>query len=147
MNMRTWRYPLIALMCLILAILACNGDDTSGEKVGEDAGTSKDAAPSATKPAQEIFVVGDVIAVQDHTITLNSAEIKGGVYCAYDAFSRLDVRCFVTIPGNVVTVAVDGQGAEMEVDDGLWQNLVVSGFVRRVMMVSPADPIGHLDGR
>ncbi len=80
-------------------------------------------------------------------LSQGTTQIKGGVYCAYDAFSRLDVRCFVTIPGNVVTVAVDGQGAEMEVDDGLWQNLVVSGFVRRVMMVSPADPIGHLDGR
>lgn len=82
MNMRTWRYPLIALMCLILAILACNGEETSGKKVGEDAGTSEEAAPSATKPAQEIFVVGDVIAVQDHSITLNSAKIKGGVLTA-----------------------------------------------------------------
>lgn len=32
------------------------------------------------------------------------------VYCAYDAFSRLDVRCHMAIPGGVIAYAVDCKG-------------------------------------
>jgi hypothetical protein len=32
--------------------------------------------------------------------------VEGGVFCCYDAFSRMDVRCEITVPGGVTAYAV-----------------------------------------
>ena len=66
----------IILLCsslLLAAALAC-GRTNSGVQVG----TSAPAATSAPPPAQ-IYHVGDVIQMNDHTIVLNSAQIVGSV--------------------------------------------------------------------
>jgi hypothetical protein len=64
------RLRTVVLVVLVVLTLACGGT-TSGTKVA----TSE---PGATElpPELETFGVGDVIAVQDHTIVLNSAEVK-----------------------------------------------------------------------
>lgn len=65
-------FPLLAL---ILASLAC-GDSNNGTKV--DATAQKTS--EATAPAQQqTFSIGDVVAVKDHKITLNSATYSGGI--------------------------------------------------------------------
>jgi hypothetical protein len=58
---------LVAIGLLAAVALAC-GDSNTGSKVGTA------AAPAATAKAQ-IYAVGDVVQVQDHTITLNSATL------------------------------------------------------------------------
>lgn len=61
------------LVVLVLVTLAC-GSSTSGEKVGDST-----SAPGATSAPvkMETFKVGDVVKVNDYTITLNSAKITG----------------------------------------------------------------------
>jgi len=68
---KTYQAVLIAIVVLVLAALACGGDNT-GEKVDE-----REAAPTAT-PGVETYGVGDVIQLKDHTIVLNEATIQGG---------------------------------------------------------------------
>jgi hypothetical protein len=60
----------VAVCLLIVVALAC-GDSNAGSKVGT-------AAPGAPAAAQ-IYAVGDVVQVKDHTITLNSAALTGDV--------------------------------------------------------------------
>ncbi len=64
---------ILAIIALVIATLAC-GSDSSGEKVGES-----DTEPTTAPPQLEVFDVGDVIQVKDHTIVLNSAEFQGNV--------------------------------------------------------------------
>ena len=57
-------------MAIILVTLAC-GTSNTGEKVGE-------VSSPTTAPAKvEVYKVGDVIKVDDYTITLDSAEVQG----------------------------------------------------------------------
>mmetsp|Transcript_20746 Transcript_20746/g.65647 ORF Transcript_20746/g.65647 Transcript_20746/m.65647 type:complete len:734 (+) Transcript_20746:301-2502(+) len=56
--------------------------------------------------------------------------VEGGVYCCYDAFSRLDLRCELSVPGGVSLHAVDGHGNTVDVDAGLWKGALVSAFMR-----------------
>lgn len=60
-------------------------------------------APLSDCSAPQVgFFSGLFTAVQWH--------ITQCVYCAYDAFSRLDVRCHMAIPGGVIAYAVDCKG-------------------------------------
>jgi hypothetical protein len=71
--MRRKIYPLLVIVALVLSVLAC-GSSNSGS-------ISSTAAPGATAaPAKMItYNVGDVVAVQSHTITLNSAEVQAKI--------------------------------------------------------------------
>lgn len=64
---------ILAIIALIIATLAC-GSDSTGEKVGES-----DTSPTTAPPQLEVFGIGDVIKVKEHTIVLNSAEFQGNV--------------------------------------------------------------------
>jgi hypothetical protein len=59
---------------LVVAALACGGGSNTGQKVGEKA-----APPTSAPPKVEVYKVGDVVQVQDHTIVLNEAKIEGDV--------------------------------------------------------------------
>jgi NADH dehydrogenase FAD-containing subunit len=61
----------IALCALIVAALACGSDNTSVKT-----GTSSSA--TATPAKAQVYAIGDVVQVKDHTIVLNSAAIQGG---------------------------------------------------------------------
>jgi hypothetical protein len=71
MKRKSFLYPLFGLIVLLLASLAC-GSDNSGVKVDE-----KEASATKPPPALEMFAVGDVIEVGDHTIVLNSTSTSG----------------------------------------------------------------------
>jgi len=36
--------------------------------------------------------------------------IQGGIYCCYDAFSRSDVRCELTVPGGSQSYVINRDG-------------------------------------
>lgn len=89
----------LPLLVLMLAILACSSSSNEGTKVGEvdassvpttvddvlendasdtPATNTSPAVPSAT-PGKSVYTVGDIIAVQDHTIVINSVSYINGV--------------------------------------------------------------------
>jgi hypothetical protein len=69
---RLW-YILLVVSALVLAALACGGSNT-----GQAVGTSVLKA-TAVPPTQAIYKAGDVIQFKDHTITLNSTTLQGGI--------------------------------------------------------------------
>lgn len=61
---------MIAIVLVVIAQLACGGEN-AGQKVSTSSASAVTSAPKI-----EVYKVGDVIAVKDQTIVLNSAEIK-----------------------------------------------------------------------
>ncbi|KAL7746522.1 bud site selection protein [Sorochytrium milnesiophthora] len=63
-------------------------------------------------------------------------KIKSGVYCCYNAFSMLDVRVEVRIPGGVSLYAVSRQGKRVAVENAsamFWHELFVSSMLRAML--------------
>ncbi|KAG8166578.1 hypothetical protein KVR01_002267 [Diaporthe batatas] len=59
-----------------------------------------------------------------------SAKIVEGVYCCYNAFSRLDMRVHVTIPGTVESYCVDERGEKRKATDDLWLETYLCSVLR-----------------
>jgi hypothetical protein len=105
-------YLLAAIVALVLAALACGTSNT-----GSAVSTAAPGAQAATSaPAQvQTYNVGDVVAVQDHTITLNSATIQGGKLTANFTIENkgtadLDVSSMLSFS------AKDNDGTKLEAD-------------------------------
>jgi hypothetical protein len=72
---------ILIIMVLAAVSLAC-GTSTTGEKVGE-------SASATSAPAQvTTYKVGDIIKVDDYTITLNSAQVTGSKLVANFTFDN-----------------------------------------------------------
>ncbi|KAI7824830.1 Chs5p-Arf1p-binding proteins-domain-containing protein [Gamsiella multidivaricata] len=59
--------------------------------------------------------------------------IRSGVYCCYNAFSRVDVRVEVKIPGGVESYAVNIRGERQEATAAIWQETYVTAMLRSVL--------------
>lgn len=62
-------------------------------------------------------------------------EHRGGLYCCYDAFSRLDIRVTVPPEGgscNCTFVGVDANGVVVQVHRDIWEGLQLSAYLRAV---------------
>lgn len=70
--MKKLTYPLILITLLVAFALAC-GTSNTGTKL-----ESKPDAPTSTPVPIQTYKVGDLIQVENHTIVLNSAELKSG---------------------------------------------------------------------
>ncbi|RYC61950.1 hypothetical protein CHU98_g4261 [Xylaria longipes] len=57
-------------------------------------------------------------------------KIVEGVYCCYNAFSRLDMRVHVTIPGTVEAFCVDERGERRKASDDLWLETYLCSVLR-----------------
>ena len=73
---------IIAILVVFLITVAC-GTSTTGEKVG-DSSTMATSVPVQV----ETYKPGDVIKVDDYTITLNNAEIQGSKLIANFTFDN-----------------------------------------------------------
>lgn len=62
-----------------------------------------------------------------------SFRIKGGVFCCYNAFSRLDVRVEVCIPGSVQTYTVNARGERGNATPEIWQETYLSAALRAIL--------------
>lgn len=103
---------LIAVLVLVLAALACNGGDSSGEKVGEV--QSVDITEQEKKPPQvEKFHVGDIIKVEDHTIILNSTEFSGNMFIANFTVENFGSE-ELTVSSFLRFTARDGEGTRLD---------------------------------
>lgn len=56
--------------------------------------------------------------------------ITTGTYCCYNAFSRLDMRVNVTIPGTVDAYAIDERGEKRKATDALWLETYLCSVLR-----------------
>lgn len=61
-------------------------------------------------------------------------KIRSGTYCCFNAFSRVDMRVEVQIPGGVVSYLVDLKGDRHPITNNtLWQETYISGILRAIM--------------
>ncbi|KAL9613174.1 MAG: hypothetical protein Q9167_002251 [Letrouitia subvulpina] len=74
------------------------------------------------------------LAAYVNTLTYNphdkSNKVVSGLYCCYNAFSRLDMRVDVKIPGGVESYCIDERGDKRETTDGLWMETFLCGVLR-----------------
>ena len=99
----------LAFIVLVAAALAC-GSDTSGEKVGEN-----EPAPTTTPAQLEVFGVGDIIAVKDHTIVLNSYEFQGNNLSANFTVENSG-SSEITISSLISFEAKDDDGTKLKIE-------------------------------
>ncbi|KAI1308146.1 chaps-domain-containing protein [Xylaria venustula] len=57
-------------------------------------------------------------------------KIVEGIFCCYNAFSRLDMRVHVTIPGTVEAFCVDERGDKRKATDDLWLETYLCSVLR-----------------
>jgi hypothetical protein len=57
-------------------------------------------------------------------------KITEGIYCCYNAFSRLDMRVQVTIPGSVESYYIDERGDKGHATDELWLETYLCSVLR-----------------
>lgn len=58
------------------------------------------------------------------------SKIVEGVYCCYNAFSRLDMRVHVSIPGTVDCYCIDERGEKRKASDELWLETYLCSVLR-----------------
>ncbi|KAI0567410.1 Chs5p-Arf1p-binding protein [Gracilaria domingensis] len=57
-------------------------------------------------------------------------EIVSATFVAFNIVSKLDIKVHVDFPGSTTASAVDGAGNNVELNDSIWQELLVSSVVR-----------------
>ncbi|KAF2398500.1 chaps-domain-containing protein [Trichodelitschia bisporula] len=57
-------------------------------------------------------------------------KVNSGLYCCYNAFSRLDMRVQVQIPGTVESYCIDERGDKREATDALWLETYLCAVLR-----------------
>ncbi|KAH9941143.1 chaps-domain-containing protein [Epithele typhae] len=62
-----------------------------------------------------------------------SWKVKSGCYCCFNAFSRVDVRVDVKIPGGVQAYVVDLRGERHEATLEVWQETFLSALLRAIL--------------
>ncbi|CAL3963504.1 hypothetical protein PZA11_001103 [Diplocarpon coronariae] len=60
----------------------------------------------------------------------STTKIVEGIYCCYNAFSRLDMRVHVTIPGSVDSYCIDERGEKRVASDELWLETYLCSVLR-----------------
>ncbi|KAJ3535656.1 hypothetical protein NM688_g6948 [Phlebia brevispora] len=60
-------------------------------------------------------------------------KVRNGCYCCFNAFSRVDVRVDVKIPGGVHAYVVDLRGERHEATPEIWQETYLSAIIRAVL--------------
>jgi tetratricopeptide (TPR) repeat protein len=86
--------------------------------------TGVDASSSASLAA---YI--NVLTHREHGPNAQS-KIVEGLYCCYNAFSRLDMRVHVTIPGSVESYCVDERGEKRKASDDLWLETYLCSVLR-----------------
>ncbi|KAK4057315.1 bud site selection protein [Microbotryomycetes sp. JL221] len=71
-------------------------------------------------------------------------KIRGGAFCSFNAFSRVDVRVEVKIPGGVEAYVIDLRGERHEATPQIWQEVYLSALLRAILYAD--DPNYRLAG-
>jgi len=65
-----------------------------------------------------------------HSTTDKNYKITAGIYSCYNAFSRLDMRVEVRIPGSVESYCIDERGDKRVATEHLWLEAYLCGVLR-----------------
>ncbi|TDL24439.1 chaps-domain-containing protein [Rickenella mellea] len=60
-------------------------------------------------------------------------KVRNGCYCCFNAFSRVDVRVDVKIPGGVLAYVIDLRGERHDATPELWQETYLSAILRAIL--------------
>ncbi|KAH9026286.1 Chs5p-Arf1p-binding proteins-domain-containing protein [Lactarius deliciosus] len=60
-------------------------------------------------------------------------KVKNGCYCCFNAFSRVDVRVDVKIPGGVNAYVIDLRGERHQATPDIWQETYLSAILRAIL--------------
>ncbi|ORY87518.1 Chs5p-Arf1p-binding proteins-domain-containing protein [Leucosporidium creatinivorum] len=66
-------------------------------------------------------------------------KIRGGAFCSFNAFSRVDVRVEVKIPGGVEAYVIDARGERHEATPQMWQEVYLSALLRAILYADDAN--------
>ncbi len=97
---------ILSLLAILLTQLAC-GSSNTGEKVGESEGTT------AVAPQIEVYKAGDIIKVDDYTITLETTEIQGSKLIANFVVDNSAGTKEITISSLMSFEAKDSEGNKL----------------------------------
>ncbi|KAI9483466.1 MAG: Chs5p-Arf1p-binding proteins-domain-containing protein [Benjaminiella poitrasii] len=115
-----------------------------------------DASSSATLAAYLNSLTYSIDETQSWFSKSNAWRIRSGIYCCFNAFSRVDVRVEVKIPGGVESYYVDIRGERHEATAAIWQETYLSAVLRAILYSDDSyyrlagyrkmDPITNLVG-
>ncbi|KAL0579640.1 bud site selection protein [Marasmius crinis-equi] len=92
-----------------------------------------DASSSASLAA---YINSLTYAIEDNSAWFSKTsawKVKSGCYCCFNAFSRVDIRVDVKIPGGVHAYVIDLRGERHEATPELWQETYVSALLRAIL--------------
>ncbi|KAI8066570.1 Chs5p-Arf1p-binding proteins-domain-containing protein [Gongronella butleri] len=92
-----------------------------------------DASSSATLAAYLNSLTYSMDENQSWFTKSNAWRIRSGIYCCFNAFSRVDVRVEVKIPGGVECYFVDVRGERHETTASIWQETYLSAVLRAIL--------------
>ncbi|EIN08929.1 chaps family protein [Punctularia strigosozonata HHB-11173 SS5] len=126
----------------------CHIVKTTGRSGQRDLGSyhfvsGVDASSSASLAA---YINSLTYAIEDNSAWFSKSaawKIKNGSYCCFNAFSRVDVRVDVRIPGGVHAYVIDLRGERHEATPEIWQETYVSAILRAVLYSD--DPTYWID--
>ncbi|TFL00918.1 chaps family protein [Pterulicium gracile] len=102
-----------------------------------------DASSSASLAA---YINSLTYAIEDNSTWFAKStayKVKNGCFCCFNAFSRVDVRVDVKIPGGVSAYIIDLRGERHEATPEIWQETYVSALLRAVLYSD--DPTYNLE--
>ncbi|KAH7924382.1 chaps-domain-containing protein [Leucogyrophana mollusca] len=102
-----------------------------------------DASSSASLAA---YINSLTYAIEDNSAWFSKStawKVKNGCYCCFNAFSRVDIRVDVKIPGGVNAYVIDLRGERHEATPEIWQEAYVSALLRAILYSD--DPAYWLD--
>ncbi|KAG2138557.1 Chs5p-Arf1p-binding proteins-domain-containing protein [Suillus clintonianus] len=92
-----------------------------------------DASSSASLAA---YINSLTYSIEDNSAWFSKStawKVRNGCYCCYNAFSRVDIRVDVKIPGGVVAYVVDLRGDRHEATPDIWQETYLSALLRAIL--------------
>ncbi|KAI8967706.1 Chs5p-Arf1p-binding proteins-domain-containing protein [Mycotypha africana] len=92
-----------------------------------------DASSSATLAAYLNSLTYSLDETQSWFSKSNAWRIRSGIYCCFNAVSRVDVRVEVKIPGGVESYYVDVRGERHEATSSIWQETYLSAVLRAIL--------------
>ncbi|CAO3592540.1 unnamed protein product [Absidia cylindrospora] len=92
-----------------------------------------DASSSATLAAYLNSLTYSMDENQSWFTKSNAWRIRSGIYCCFNAFSRVDVRVEVKIPGGVESYYVDVRGERHEATAKIWQETYLTAVLRAIL--------------
>ncbi|KAG6857043.1 hypothetical protein H0H87_010397 [Tephrocybe sp. NHM501043] len=92
-----------------------------------------DASSSASLAA---YINSLTYAIEDSSAWFSKGtawKVRNGTFCCFNAFSRVDIRVDVKIPGGVSAYVIDLRGERHEATPEIWQETYVSAILRAIL--------------